>query len=67
MVFPLAALGVVTKRVLIWCGIGVGVGAVAVATPELLASDQRGARESAVDDVTFPVRTAAVIAVDRSD
>ncbi len=61
MVLPLAALGALSKRVLLWLGIAGGAGAVAVAGPELFASDQRGARETNAEenDVTFPTHAVA--------
>jgi hypothetical protein len=45
MVFPLAAIGAFLRESAAYIGIAAGVGAVAVAAPELMASDQRGARE----------------------
>ena len=45
MVLPLAAVGAFIREFSAYIAVAVGVGAVAIAGPELFASDQRGARE----------------------
>jgi hypothetical protein len=53
MVLPFAALGAILEKGAALLAVVTGVGAVAVAAPELCASDQRGAREMD-DDAPAP-------------